>query len=184
MYSAYKLNKQADNIQHWCIPFSILNQSIVPCSVLTVASWTASRFLRRQVRWSGIPISLRIFHGSYVVCVCLLSCFSCVWLCDPVDCGLPGSSVHGILQVRVLEWAAMPSSRGSSQPRDRTYVSPALAGGFFTTEPCRCYVLGTWESRKRRDFLWRDVENRKGQPHCIDVKAFSFCFRNQVHFLQ
>ena len=40
-----------------------------------------------------------------------------------MDCSLPGSSVHGILQTRMLEWVAMPSSRGSSQPRDRTYVS-------------------------------------------------------------
>ena len=43
--------------------FSNLNQSVVPCLVLTVASWLAYRFLRRQVRWSGIPISLRIFHS-------------------------------------------------------------------------------------------------------------------------
>ena len=58
-YSAYKLNKQGDNIQPWRTPFPILNQSAVPCPVLTVASWPAYRFLRRQVRWSGIPISLR-----------------------------------------------------------------------------------------------------------------------------
>ena len=63
MYSAYKLNKQGDNIQPWCIPFPIWSQSVVPCSVLTVASWPAYRFLKRQVRWSGIPISLRIFHS-------------------------------------------------------------------------------------------------------------------------
>ena len=59
MYSAYKLNKQGDNIQPWCTPFPIWNQSIVP----TVASWPAYRFLRRQVRCSGIPIFLRIFHS-------------------------------------------------------------------------------------------------------------------------
>ena len=60
---------------------------------------------------------------------------SCPTLCDPVDCSLPGFSVHGILQARVLERVAMPSSRGSSQYRDQTasLVSPALAGGFFTT---------------------------------------------------
>ena len=63
MYSAYKLNKQGDNIQPWCTPFLIGNQPVVPCPVLTVASWPAYRFLRRQVRLSGIPISLRIFHS-------------------------------------------------------------------------------------------------------------------------
>ena len=57
MYSAYKLNKQGDNIQPWRTPFLIWNHSIIPCPVLTVASWPACRFLRRQVRWSGIFIS-------------------------------------------------------------------------------------------------------------------------------
>ena len=50
MYSAYKLNKQGDNIQPWRTPFPIWNQSVAPCPVLTVASWPAYRFLRRQVR--------------------------------------------------------------------------------------------------------------------------------------
>ena len=48
-----------------------------------------------------------------------------------MDCSPPGSSVHGILQARILEWIAMPSSRGSSQPRDRTQVS-GIEGGFFS----------------------------------------------------
>ena len=56
MYSAYKLNKQGDNIQPWRTPFPFWNQSVVPCPFLTVASWPAYRFLKRQVRWSGIPI--------------------------------------------------------------------------------------------------------------------------------
>ena len=63
MYSAYNLNKQGDNIQPWCTPFLIWNQSVVPYTILTVASWPAHTFLRRQVRWSGIPTSLRIFHS-------------------------------------------------------------------------------------------------------------------------
>ena len=63
MYSAYKLNKPGDNMQPWRTPSLIWNQSVVPCPVLTVASWPAYRFLRRQGRWSGIPISLRIFHS-------------------------------------------------------------------------------------------------------------------------
>ena len=63
MYSAYKLNQQGDNIQPWHTSFPIWNQSVVQCLVLTVASWPAYRFLRRQVRWSGIPISWRIFHS-------------------------------------------------------------------------------------------------------------------------
>ena len=62
MYSAYKLNKQVDDIQPWHTPFPIWNPFVVPCPILTVASWPAYRFLRRQVRWSGIPISFRIFQ--------------------------------------------------------------------------------------------------------------------------
>ena len=65
MYSVYKLNKQGDNIQSWHSPFPICNQSVVPCPILTVASWPVYRYLRRQVRWSGIPISWRIFHSLF-----------------------------------------------------------------------------------------------------------------------
>ena len=54
----------------------------------------------------------------------MLSYFSCVRLCvTPMDCSLPGYSVHGILQERLLEWVARPFSRESSQPRDQTHVS-------------------------------------------------------------
>jgi len=73
IYSAYKLNKQGDNIQPWHTPFPIWKQSVVPCPVLMVASWSAYRFLKRQVRWSGIPIfftvcgdphSQRLWHSQ------------------------------------------------------------------------------------------------------------------------
>ena len=52
-------------------------------------------------------------------------------LCDSMDCSLPGSSFHGIFQTRILEWAAILFSRGSSPPRDRACVS-CILGGFFT----------------------------------------------------
>ena len=52
-------------------------------------------------------------------------------LCNPMDCSPPGHSVHGIIQERILEWVAIPFSRGSSPPRDRTQVSH-VAGRFFT----------------------------------------------------
>ena len=61
MHSAYKLHQQGANIQPWHTPFPIWNQSVVPCPVLTTASWPAYRFLKRQVRWSGSFISWRIF---------------------------------------------------------------------------------------------------------------------------
>ena len=61
-------------------------------------------------------------------------CQSYPTLCDPKDCSLPDSSVHGIFQARILEWEAVPFSRESSQSRDWTQVS-CIAGGFFTSEP-------------------------------------------------
>ena len=64
MFSAYKLNKQGDNLQPWRTLFPIWNQSVVSCPVPTAAFWSAYRFLRRQVRCPGILISLRIFHSS------------------------------------------------------------------------------------------------------------------------
>ena len=76
------------------------------------------------------------------VCVCVCVCekvevlvvLSCPTLCDPMDCSPPGFSVHGILQVTVLEWVAMPSSRGSSWPKDQTQ-STALQADFLPSKP-------------------------------------------------
>ena len=69
-----------------------------------------------------------------LLCVCAKSLQLCLTLCYPTDCSPPGSSVHGILQARILEWVAVPSSRGSSGPRDLTLMSLcALAGRFFTS---------------------------------------------------
>ena len=65
-YSSYKLNKQGNNLQPWHTPFPILNLSIVPCLVLTVASWPFYRFLRSQVRCFGILIYWRIFLFSVI----------------------------------------------------------------------------------------------------------------------
>ena len=69
---------------------------------------------------------LPVFYSSFprfYTCLCARSLQLCPALCDPVDHSLPGSSVHGILQARILEWVAMPSSRGSSPLRDGTCVS-------------------------------------------------------------
>ena len=104
MYSAGKLNEQGDNIQPWCTPFPIGNQSIVPCMVLTITSQPAYRFLRKQVGWSGIPFSSKIlqfveihtvkgFRVVNEVEVNVFLEFSC-FLYDPTDVGnlISGSS--------------------------------------------------------------------------------------------
>ena len=67
---------------------------------------------------------------------------SCPMLCDPMDCGPPGSSVHGVLQGRILEWIAMPFSRESSQPRNQMWASHT-AGRLFTVWATRV-ALKLW----------------------------------------
>ena len=89
----------------------------------------------------AFSLTLTLLSPAHRSLACMLCCAkllqSCPTLCDPVDCNPPGSSVLGILQARILEWVAMPSSRGSSRPRDHTRVScgSCLAGRFFITEP-------------------------------------------------
>jgi len=64
----------------------------------------------------------------------MLVALSCPTLCNPMDCNLPGSSAHGVLQARILEWVAIPFSRGFSQLRDQTWVS-CIVSRYFTAEP-------------------------------------------------
>ena len=110
----------------------------------------------------------------------------CLTHCDPMDCSLPGSSVHGILQARTVEWVAIPFFRGSPGPRDKTHVS-CIAGGLFTTEPpgrpdcmlqdflgaCTKNLLGVCPATQRicleyrRPGLGRSSEEGNGNPlHC------------------
>ena len=69
----------------------------------------------------------------------------CSTLCNPMNCSPPGSSVHGILQARILEWEAIPFSRGSSQPRDQTSVS--CIGRWIL------YQCATWEAQRNHCFM-------------------------------
>ena len=96
--------------------------------------------VRKLTFWSGVDRLWKIMY--IIICIIIIYMFihmSHVCLvnrshpttCDPMDCNPPGSSVHGILQARTLEWVAMPSSRGSSQPKNWTQISH-IAGGFFT----------------------------------------------------
>ena len=86
---------------------------------------------QRSVSWAYL-----LWHAEALVCAKSLQ--SCLTLCDPMNCSLPGSSAHGILQARMLEWVAISFSRGSSWPRSRTRVS-CIAGRFFITE-----LWGKW----------------------------------------
>ena len=74
------------------------------------------------------------YPATYLMCALYSVAESCQTLCDPMDCSPPGSTVHRIIQARIPDWVAMPSSRGSSQPRDQTCTScvSCIIGGFFT----------------------------------------------------
>ena len=107
-----------------------------------------------KLSWEVMWLSFLFLCVCLCVCVCVCVCVcthtytqlssfpaievkwnevtqSCPTLCDPMDCSLPGSSIHGIFQARVLEWGAMSFSRGSSWPRDWTWVS-RIVGRRFT----------------------------------------------------
>ena len=90
----------------------------------------------------------------------------CPILCDPMDSSPPGSSVHGILQATILKWVAMPSSRGSSQPRDRTQVSH-IAGGFFIGWATR-EVHGVG-SLSLLQVIFLTQESNQGLLHCRQI---------------
>ena len=108
-------------------------------------------FRSKLLLWVIIGLILwrwAVFFPIVCVCVCVNMCMYLYMLacsvtsivsdsCHPMDCSPPGSSVLGILQARILEWVAMPSSRGSLQSRDLTHVSCVVlvAGRFFTAEP-------------------------------------------------
>ena len=81
---------------------------------------------RAQRTWQITPWLTEVLCVCVCVCVCAMSLQLCLTLCDPIDCSLPGSSVHGIFWARILEWVAMPSSRGFCQPRDQTCLSYLL----------------------------------------------------------
>ena len=91
---------------------------------------------------------------------CVLSRFGSVRLCDPVDCRLPGSFVHGIVQARILEWVAISFSRGSNPGTERaSLTSPALADRFLPFIP-----LASWDPINRTgQFLIRN--------HC-DIRVY------------
>ena len=95
---------------YWMCGFCMFLMSL--CFILFVQKNVNARMI-----WLHTCKALSVWH----VCMQAKLLQSCLTLCDPMDYSPPGSSVHGILQARVLEWVAMPSSRESSLPRDQTH---------------------------------------------------------------
>ena len=118
-------------------------------------------FWKKHLQSLSISLpGLRVREGGvfHYICMCAKLLQLCSTLCDPLDCRPPGSSIHGIMQVRILAWAAISSSR-SSPPRIKP-TSPTLAGGFLTTEPREALSLYTsWQSTS---LLWPGPGHRLG----------------------
>ena len=111
-------------------PFSILPQTIKQGWWMGVAPLHMQTFtyLAAGPEQEDSPSLNHLFVAYPALCGFVsdlewVKSLSRVWLCNPMDCSLPGSSIHGIFQARVLEWVAISFSRGSSQPRDQTQVS-------------------------------------------------------------
>ena len=119
--------------------FSPWNLLLRVCACVCVCEWVVRRYLHAHV--------------------CMLSHFNCVQLCNPMDCSLPGFSVHWIVQARLLEWAAMPSSRGSSQPRDWTHV-------FYVSCFCRWVLYHKCQSQTW--FFWLNISQCKASGYRDD----------------
>ena len=112
-------------------------------------------------------------------------------LCDSMDCSPPGSTVHGILQARILEWVAISSFKGSSWPRDQTWVS-RIAGRLFTVWATKealsplCSIAG-WQGPKEVtplgscSYLWA-LSARHGWLFVTSQAPLSMVFSRQVHW--
>ena len=105
--------------------------------------------------------NLKIY--MYKMCVCVKLLQSCLTLCDPMDCSPPGSSVHGILQARILEWVAISFFRGSSQPRDQTCISYVSCTGrwiFYHLHHLRSpniYICVSFKCSQRRQNVFTSL---------------------------
>ena len=132
-----------------CLLLTAVTVTVFPALVSFSVKWEELALCVAVGRFSGRPHtnSVPTLRRTVLRLVGQL----CPTPCDPMDCSPPGYSVHGILQARILEWVAMPSSRGSSQPRAWTQVS-RIASGFFTIWAiisCNCCGERHWAGQNR-----------------------------------
>ena len=166
MYSVYKLNKQGDNIQ--CTPFLIWNQSVVPCPVLTVASWPAYRFLRRQVRlvwyshlFQNFPqfVVVHIVKGFGIVNKAEVDVFLelSYFFYDPTDVGnlISGSSAFSKSSLNIWKFSVHVLLKACLENVEHKFAS--------MWNECNCVVVWTffgiaflcyWNENWPFPFLW------------------------------
>ena len=116
-----------------CIWFWALENPFVRASTGNLRGNWQRWFVKWRILVSNCPCLAMAARAPVCVCVCVcvLVTQSCPSLCNPMDSSPPASSIHGILQARIQEWVAISFSRGSSQPRDQTWVS-YIAGRLFS----------------------------------------------------
>ena len=107
--------------------------------------------------------------------LCAESLQSCLTLCDPMDCSLPGCSVHGILQAAILKWVAMPSARGSSWSRDQTCVSCASLYWWDDS------LLPSHQGISTNKFYWNTTAN----PGSLNIHGcfYPLSYRSKIEFI-
>ena len=110
----------------------------------------------------NFPVQLGRLEGHHHPMLCVRVAQSCLTLCNPMDWSPPGSSVHGILQTRILEWVAISFSRGSSQLREQAQVS-CIAGRFFT--------VWVWKPLQREP-LQREIHAKWNKCNCLLMPGF------------
>ena len=109
---------------------------------------------------------------------------SCPTLCDPVDCSLPGFSVHGILQARILEWVTISSSRGSSRPRDRTQVSH-IGGRRFNLWATREAKLTLYQGLSHTSPTWKiKLPSHKIHTGIYTIQYTTMKMRYYLYFIE
>ena len=132
--------KQKSNI-YWCVYFQ---------TTLERFHWRENALVRIQV------VSTNTLSKWLYVCLVVQPCPT---LCDPMDCGPPGSSVCRIFQVRILEWVAISSSRRSSRPKDRTRVSCIFCTGRRILYHWATWEASRWESTLKNKSLHTRIKN-------------------------
>ena len=179
--------KSLSRVQLLATPWTAAYQAPLSMGFSKQEYWSGLPFPSLLVPWAGndpglLHWELRVFATldcegsptptvswkSFTSCVHAKSLQSCPTLCNPMDCSLPGSSVHGIFQAIVLEWIVISFSRGSSHPRDWTCISyfSCIASGFFTTNT-------TWETLlpPKKQFFPLGLLLL---PHQLLIPSFSF----------
>ena len=140
-----------------------------------------------QFNWEYKLETLKTLEKLYWMCACVLVTQSCPTVCNSMDCIPPGSSVHGILQARILEWVAIPFSRGSTQPR-----SLALQADPLPFEPWGKHILSVGENKRNYNdvsyfpalpfsiqCLWSQIDKVMGQ-----ISIWEMYFSSWVKHIQ